>query len=168
MHRWNLARALVSSLMIAPAGLPALAGQAISPPPAAEKLTPAQTQADVVVLRSALEEAHGALYRFSTKAELNGRFDAYRSRLNHDVTQREFIALVSEMTEDGYVSTRPVRSKVGISPRTGDELVLLDLKGRPWKEEKVADADAKPPAKDADARFLAGERPQLEKRGVVG
>ena len=36
--------------------------------------------------------AHGALYRFSTTAELDGRFDADRSWLNHDVTQREFIS----------------------------------------------------------------------------
>jgi len=40
------------------------------------------------------------------------------------------------VTEDGYVSTRSVRAKVGVPQRVGDELVLLDLKGRSWKEEK--------------------------------
>lgn len=40
----------------------------------------------------------------------------------------------SYVTDDGYVSTRGVRSKVGTSSRTSDELVLLDLAGRPWSE----------------------------------
>lgn len=44
----------------------------------------------------------------------------------------------SYVTEDGYVSTRSVRSKVGTTTRTADEVVLLDLAGRAWSEPERA------------------------------
>ncbi len=67
---------------------------------AVDELSPAQAQADFDTLRSALEEAHGGLYRFSTKAELDRRFDVYRGRLSRAVTRRAFIGLVAEMLAD--------------------------------------------------------------------
>lgn len=63
----------------------------------AAKLTPAQAQADFDILRKALEEAHGGLYRYSTKAEMDHRFDTYRARLNGNLTQRELIGILAEM-----------------------------------------------------------------------
>jgi hypothetical protein len=71
-----------------------------------EELTRAQAQADFDVLRMALEEAHGGLYRFSTKRELDGRFDAYRARLTRPLTKLAFIAFISELladTRDGHM-----------------------------------------------------------------
>ncbi|MGE3108003.1 MAG: prolyl oligopeptidase family serine peptidase [Phycisphaerales bacterium] len=43
-------------------------------------------------------------------------------------------SMPSYVTEDGYVSARGVRAKVGTTVRTTDELLLLDLVGRAWKE----------------------------------
>jgi C-terminal processing protease CtpA/Prc len=60
-------------------------------------LTPAQAQADFDVLRAALEEAHGALYRFATKAEMDRRFNALRATLDHSMNTRELIGTLSEM-----------------------------------------------------------------------
>lgn len=62
-----------------------------------DQLTPAQAQADFDVLRGALEEAHGALYRFTPKAELDRRFDTLRTKLDHPMDTRELITVLSEM-----------------------------------------------------------------------
>jgi dipeptidyl aminopeptidase/acylaminoacyl peptidase len=50
------------------------------------------------------------------------------------------------VTDDGYVSTRDVRAKVGTATRTGDELILLDLRApRPLPAaERNGDGEAKP------------------------
>jgi hypothetical protein len=68
-------------------------------------LTAADARADLDVLRMALEEAHGALDRFSSRAALERRFDAHRARVTGPVSQREFIGIVSEMlaeVRDGH------------------------------------------------------------------
>jgi len=56
----------------------------------------ADARADFDTLRKAIEEAHGAPYRFSPKAELDRRFDAIRARIDGPLSQRAFIGLVSE------------------------------------------------------------------------
>lgn len=58
-------------------------------------------------------------------------------------------AMPAYVTDDGYVSTRGVRSKVGTSTRSGDELVFLDLKNRPWTDP--ADARKTEPASPTPA-----------------
>ena len=63
-------------------------------------LTAAQTQADFDVLRKSLEEAHGGLYRFAGKAETDRRFDAFRARLDRDMSQRDFISFIAEVVAD--------------------------------------------------------------------
>src|SRR4051812_33183263 len=60
-------------------------------------LAPAAMQRDFDVLKSALEEAHGALYRFVPKAEMDRRFAATRGRLDHTMTRREFIGTLNEL-----------------------------------------------------------------------
>ncbi|MCC6244823.1 MAG: hypothetical protein IT353_18395 [Gemmatimonadaceae bacterium] len=68
-------------------------------------LTAAQAQQDIDVLRKALEEAHGALYRFTPKAQLDRTFDSLRVRANKATTRREFFGLVGEFlaaTGDGH------------------------------------------------------------------
>ncbi len=71
-----------------------------------DELTVADMQVDFDILRGALEEAHGGLYRFSTKQELDRHFDAYRSRINRPMTRIAFIGLVSELLaviRDGHM-----------------------------------------------------------------
>lgn len=63
-------------------------------------------QKDFDILRNALEEAHGGLYRFSSKREINQKFDFYRTQLNKDFKQYDFISLLSEMLaelRDGHM-----------------------------------------------------------------
>ena len=72
----------------------------------ASVLKAAAAQQDFDMLRKALEEAHGGLYRFSSKADINQKFSTYRKRIDHDFTQSEFISLLSEMLaglRDGHM-----------------------------------------------------------------
>ena len=48
----------------------------------------------------ALAEVHAGLYRHSTKAEMNRRFEAHRAQLNHSMSQIDFTGIVSEMLAD--------------------------------------------------------------------
>jgi C-terminal processing protease CtpA/Prc len=67
---------------------------------------PAQLQADFIVLRNAMQEAHGGLYRFSGKPDWDKRFDDYLKKLNKPMDQREFISLLSALlaeTRDGHM-----------------------------------------------------------------
>ncbi|MBP6773471.1 MAG: hypothetical protein KA154_10770 [Gemmatimonadaceae bacterium] len=73
--------------------------------PIPARLSAAQAQQDLDVARKSLEEAHGALYRFTPKPELDRAFDAIRARANRELTRREFFGLVNEMlaaTGDGH------------------------------------------------------------------
>jgi C-terminal processing protease CtpA/Prc len=54
-------------------------------------------QADFAVLRNALEEAHGALYRWVSKPDLDRRFDTYRARLTQPMTRVEFFGFLNEV-----------------------------------------------------------------------
>lgn len=69
------------------------------------QLSAAQARQDLDVARRSLEEAHGALYRFTPKPALDRRFDAVRARANHAMSRREFFGLVNELlaeTGDGH------------------------------------------------------------------
>ena len=59
-------------------------------------IQPAQLQQDFDVLKRALEEAHGGLYRYTPKAELDKAFAASRTRLDRPMSPLEFGALLSE------------------------------------------------------------------------
>jgi C-terminal processing protease CtpA/Prc len=72
----------------------------------AQTLTPPELQSDFDLLRSALEEAHGGLYRYATKAEMDKTFTRFRGQLNNPLTQYQFIAILSELladTHDGHM-----------------------------------------------------------------
>ena len=69
------------------------------------RLSAVQAQQDLDVARTSLEEAHGALYRFTPKPELDRTFDALRARANREMSRREFFGLVTELlaaTGDGH------------------------------------------------------------------
>jgi hypothetical protein len=63
-------------------------------------LTAVAAQADFDVLRAALEEAHGGLHRFVSKAELDGRFAAHRAKLDRPLTRFELAGILSEAIAD--------------------------------------------------------------------
>lgn len=71
-----------------------------SPPSASDPRIPmlsaSDAQVDFDVLRRALVEAHGGLYRYRTKPELDRRFDAARAQLTTPVSQLAFARLLSE------------------------------------------------------------------------
>ena len=69
-------------------------------------LQPAQMQQDLGVLRRALDEAHGGLHRFSTKAELDKQFLTARLKLDRPMPALAFISVVSEaltIVRDGHM-----------------------------------------------------------------
>ena len=59
-------------------------------------LQPAQLQQDFDVLTRALEEAHGGLYRFTAKADLDRILAAARAKLTRPMTPLTFAGVVSE------------------------------------------------------------------------
>lgn len=78
-----------------------------APAPARDTvLSVADARADFDVLRSALEEAHGGLYRFATKAEVGARFETFKSRLVSPMPTRAFAGMIAELlatTRDGHM-----------------------------------------------------------------
>ncbi len=63
---------------------------------ATKEMSPAEMQADFDLMRRALEEAHPGLYRYSTKAEMDRRFDAQRAKLSRAMTKGKFEAVLAE------------------------------------------------------------------------
>jgi len=69
-------------------------------------LQPMQMRQDLDVLKRSIEEAHGGLYRFSTKAQVDGQFAAARSRVDRPLSTLTFIGVVSEaiaIVRDGHM-----------------------------------------------------------------
>ncbi len=62
------------------------------------ELTPNEMRADFDLMRSALEEAHTGLYRYSTKPEMDRTFEAQRAKLDRPMKKTKFMALLSETT----------------------------------------------------------------------
>src|SRR5687768_9206086 len=78
----------------------------INAQPRSVDLTPIQMLADFDMLRNALEESHGGLYRFSGKPEVNKLFNETRKRIEQAGNRQQFIALLSEMLaalRDGHM-----------------------------------------------------------------
>lgn len=70
------------------------------------ELQPAEMQEDFDLLRQALEEAHGGLYRFTAKPELNRQFDRTRATLDRPMSRLAFAGIVSEAlahVRDGHM-----------------------------------------------------------------
>ena len=59
-------------------------------------LQPSQLQQDFDVLRRAVEEAHGGLYRYTPKADLDRVFASARAKLDRPMTPLAFAATLSE------------------------------------------------------------------------
>jgi C-terminal processing protease CtpA/Prc len=75
-------------------------------PAATEPLQPEQMRQDLDLLMAALEEAHGGLYRYSTKAEVDRGFAAARAKAGQPLTLLAFAGTVSEAlagVRDGHM-----------------------------------------------------------------
>jgi peptidase S41-like protein len=64
----------------------------------ANQLSPAQTRADFDLMRSALEEAHAGLYRYTSKPEMDRVFAAQRAKLDRPLSRVEFLSVLVETT----------------------------------------------------------------------
>lgn len=103
---------------------------------AADTLNVEQARTDLGLLRRALEEAHGGLYRFVAKRDLDARFDALRARLPSPVARSEFIeqllsllAVVRVQRFDGARYRREVDSVFRIICDRAARRAILDLRG---------------------------------------
>jgi hypothetical protein len=65
-------------------------------------------QEDFQILRHALEEAHGGLYRYTSKADMDRTFDRAYKEIDGPMTALEFWALVAPVVahiKDGHLFT---------------------------------------------------------------
>lgn len=63
---------------------------------------------DFRILRHALEESHGGLYRYTSKSDMDRTFDQAYRKINHPMTSLEFWALVAPVVahiKDGHLFT---------------------------------------------------------------
>lgn len=77
----------------------ALAGQG-------QLLTPEQLQADLSRFRTALQQAHPAMYRYTPRARFDSLFAAVAKGLNRPLTQREFYVALTPLLvalRDGHI-----------------------------------------------------------------
>lgn len=92
--------------------------------------------ADFDSLRSALEEAHSGLYRFSSRTKVNELFTFYRNNIKQPLSQRAFFRLVYQMLSelrDGHLrmdyAIGSVSGKPELFPFTiwfdGDKMIVL-------------------------------------------
>ena len=71
-----------------------------------QQLTVQQMQSDYDSLQSALEEAHGGLYRYSGKNEMDQIFKRYRAQLDHPMTTLQFVSVIAGLIaelRDGHL-----------------------------------------------------------------
>jgi hypothetical protein len=98
--------------------LAGLAALGLYPATTAADLQPAQMQKDFDLLRSAMQEAHGGLYRFTPKADLDRRFDAARARFDRPMSPFAYYAILSET----LAAIRDGHTRVDGDPESGKAL----------------------------------------------
>ena len=67
----------------------------IAPLLVAQTIEPEKLREDFRILRSALEEGHPGIYRYTPKAELDSVFDATAARLDRPMTALEFYRVLA-------------------------------------------------------------------------
>lgn len=73
-------------------------------------LSPDEAQADFDFMLRVLEEAHPGLYRYSTKAQLDGGFADQRAKLGHPMVKAEYFEVFAEtlaLIRCGHTSINP-------------------------------------------------------------
>ena len=89
---WNSASAAAASSLAAVTAKTVPAVTSVSSNP----LDSQQALADFDLLRGSLQEAHPGLYRYTSQAALDRLFARERKKLNHPVTQIQFVRIVAE------------------------------------------------------------------------
>lgn len=75
-----------------------------------KKFTVKQLKDDFVLLRNALEEGHGGLYRYTSKEELDRQFENIFKNLDQTLTEVEFLRLLYPLIaniNDGHTGINP-------------------------------------------------------------
>jgi hypothetical protein len=78
-----------------------------------KKFAVKQLKDDFVLLRNALEEGHGGLYRYTPKEELDQQFESIFKNLNQPLTEIEFLRLLYPLIaniNDGHTRINPSSS----------------------------------------------------------
>lgn len=70
------------------------------PAPGLQVISQADARADLDALRAAIFESHGAPFRWTTRADLERRWDAYRAEITGPVTELVLLAAASRMMTD--------------------------------------------------------------------
>ena len=83
---------------------------------------------DFKVLQNALEEGHGALYRYSTKEEMYKRFHFVFSRLNEAKTEREFLMLLAPLVSSVNCGHTRWRPSAAFTRRLNKDAVFLPFR----------------------------------------
>ncbi|MFC2158321.1 S41 family peptidase [Acidobacteriota bacterium] len=83
---------------------------------------------DFKILRNALEEGHGALYRFSTKEEMDKRFNDVFSKLNKTKTEREFLKLLAPLVASVNCGHTRLRPSTALTRRLNRDAVFLPFR----------------------------------------
>ncbi len=86
--------------------LAALLSLVLGLPLTAQTLTPEQLQADFARFRTALNEAHPEMYRYTPKPTFDSLFTATAARLNRSMTQQEFYVTMVPLLvalRDGHI-----------------------------------------------------------------
>lgn len=93
------------------------------------QLTVEQALQDFDVLRKALEEAHGGLYRYNSKSETDKYFAALRARITAPLSDRAFRALIADVI---------ARGRDGHARLEYDSVTTAGLTSRPLLPIRVA------------------------------
>jgi hypothetical protein len=83
-------------LFLVMAALAQTASPQASPPTNHTLIKSADLQMDATVLRKAYEELHPGLYRYSTKAEMDAKFEALQKNLSHDLSLQDAYLVFSQ------------------------------------------------------------------------
>jgi C-terminal processing protease CtpA/Prc len=89
-------RHFILSVLLMLTGIAAQAQATLSYDPA-QTLPLQALQADLTLLRNALEEGHPTLYWYTPKAEMDSLFEDAQKRLNRDMTESEYFAIVNPL-----------------------------------------------------------------------
>jgi hypothetical protein len=95
----------------------------------AATLAPAQSQADFQLARHALEEAHGGIYRYTAKEDLDRVFDAAAARLDHPMDELALLRVLAPAVAALRCGHTSVQLSPALKARRAQALLLpLDVK----------------------------------------
>jgi hypothetical protein len=128
----------------------ALARSVAGHDPSPEMLSPERLAEDFAVFRTALEEAHPGIYRYTPKAEFDALFDAIAAQLDAPMTEQEFYRALNPAIvalRCGHTKFHPERNFATPYNYGLDEqlpLVLFISGRRAWVQADLSPAPALP------------------------